>query len=388
MKIVGILLGLVLLAVPLSVDAITISEIERKLLQAQTEEDVENVILEVVTSSEYQEACKLLSDKIASMPLETQADAEKALPTLQDYENLKCNYTKRIWGDPPEQLSKTQCDELIVKFEEYNEKYWDIDKERLRVFRIDGLDASHEYLETSEWWYLEDLKRETKEKYRHLCLPTPQECDEMKQEYSLLGLNAKTEKTDLTKLKDRIELTCDYISSLMQYYEAQERFLGIPKPTIVFSSEIVCGEGTILKDGFCVPERATMVTEMQKSPNGGGCLIATATYGSELAPQVQMLREIRDNSLLQTQSGQSFMESFNEFYYSFSPAIADLERQNPVFKEAVKITITPLLASLSLLNYVDIDSEVEVLTYGISLILLNVGMYFVAPVIVISKLKK
>ena len=31
---------------------------------------------------------------------------------------------------------------------------------------------------------------------------------------------------------------------------------------------------------------------------GGGCLIATATYGSELVPQVQQLREIRDNSLL------------------------------------------------------------------------------------------
>jgi len=102
--------------------------------------------------------------------------------------------------------------------------------------------------------------------------------------------------------------------------------------------------------------------------NGGGCLIATATYGSELAPQVQMLRELRDNSLLQTQSGQSFMQGFNEFYYSFSPTIADLERENPIFKEAVKITITPLITSLSLLNYVEIDSESEVLGYGISLI--------------------
>jgi len=121
---------------------------------------------------------------------------------------------------------------------------------------------------------------------------------------------------------------------------------------------------------------------------GGGCLIATATYGSELAPQVQMLREIRDNSLLQTQSGQSFMQGFNEFYYSFSPTIADYERQNPVFKESVKLAITPLITSLSVLNYVNIDSEEEVLGYGISLILLNVGMYFVAPAILIMKIKK
>ena len=154
------------------------------------------------------------------------------------------------------------------------------------------------------------------------------------------------------------------------------------------SEPVACGAGTILKDGFCVPEHATMTSEMQQKSSGGGCLIATATFGSELAPQVQMLREIRDNSLLQTQSGRSFMESFNQFYYSFSPEIADLERENPVFKEVVKLAITPLLSSLSLLNYVNMDSEVEVLGYGISLILLNVGMYFVLPVVIIHRVRK
>jgi len=114
--------------------------------------------------------------------------------------------------------------------------------------------------------------------------------------------------------------------------------------------------------------------------SSGGCLIATATFGSELATQVQQLRELRDNILLQTNSGSTFMTGFNKLYYSFSPTIADWERQNPVFKEAVKLTITPLITSLSLLNYVDMDSEAEVLGYGISLIILNVGMYFVAPV--------
>jgi len=154
------------------------------------------------------------------------------------------------------------------------------------------------------------------------------------------------------------------------------------------TSEPVCGPGTVLKNGQCVPEHETMTTEMQQKSSGGGCLIATATYGSELAPQVQQLREIRDNSLLQTESGSAFMKSFNQFYYSFSPVIADLERENPVFKEAVKLTITPLLSSLSLLNYVDMDSEVEVLGYGISLIMLNVGMYFVLPAVVVHRLRK
>jgi len=121
---------------------------------------------------------------------------------------------------------------------------------------------------------------------------------------------------------------------------------------------------------------------------GGGCLISTATYGSELAPQVQMLREIRDNSLLPTASGSAFMSGFNTLYYSFSPTIADWERESPIFREAVKVTLTPLITSLSILNYVDMDSEAEVLGYGISLILLNIGMYFVAPVIIITRLRR
>jgi len=124
------------------------------------------------------------------------------------------------------------------------------------------------------------------------------------------------------------------------------------------------------------------------SGDGGGCLIATATYGSELSSQVQQLRELRDNSLLQTEFGSSFMSSFNDFYYSFSPIIADYERENPVFKEMVKIAITPMISSLSILNYVDMDSESEVLGYGISLILLNVGMYVGIPAIVIVGIRK
>ena len=152
------------------------------------------------------------------------------------------------------------------------------------------------------------------------------------------------------------------------------------------------GVGTKLvtnNDGYYLVEQAAaQLDETVETPSGGGCLIATATFGTELAPEVQQLRELRDNTLLQTESGSSFMSGFNQFYYSFSPTIADWERQNPIFKETVKVAITPLIASLSILNYVDIDSEAEVLGYGISLILLNIGMYFVLPAIVIHRVKK
>ena len=119
--------------------------------------------------------------------------------------------------------------------------------------------------------------------------------------------------------------------------------------------------------------------------NGGGCLIATATFDSELSPQVQQLREVRDNVVMKTKSGIAFMTAFNQFYYSFSPGIADFERENSVFKETVKISLTPLLTSLSILNYVEIDSEEEMLGYGIGIILLNIGMYFAIPVVAVLK---
>ena len=80
------------------------------------------------------------------------------------------------------------------------------------------------------------------------------------------------------------------------------------------------------------------------------------------------------------------MTTFNQVYYSFSPTIADFERENPIFKEAIKISLTPLLSSLSLLNHVNIDSEEEMLGYGISVILLNVAMYVGLPVFGILKL--
>ena len=124
-----------------------------------------------------------------------------------------------------------------------------------------------------------------------------------------------------------------------------------------------------------------------EAPNGGGCLIATAAFGSEMAPQVQLLREIRDNTVLQTESGALFMTSFNQFYYSFSPVIADYERENQAFKETVKLALTPLLTSLALLQYADIDSESDMLGYGIGIILLNIGMYFVAPAVLITKIR-
>ena len=141
--------------------------------------------------------------------------------------------------------------------------------------------------------------------------------------------------------------------------------------------------GEVFLKGNCVSSSDPTASTNPGIPRGGGCLIATATYGSELATEVQQLRELRDNQLLQTESGTQFMAMFNDVYYSFSPIIADYERENPLFKEAVKIAITPMISSLSLME--NANSESEVLGIGLSVIALNLGMYLGVPTFGIIK---
>ena len=141
--------------------------------------------------------------------------------------------------------------------------------------------------------------------------------------------------------------------------------------------------GEVFLKGNCVSSSDPMTSTNPGIPRGGGCLIATATYGSEMATEVQQLRELRDNQLLNTESGTAFMGAFNDIYYTFSPIVADYERENPLFKEAVKIAITPMLSSLSLMD--NAETESEVLGMGLSVIMLNLGMYLGVPAFGIIK---
>ena len=183
-------------------------------------------------------------------------------------------------------------------------------------------------------------------------------------------------------------------------------------PEPVSEQKINCGPGTEEVNGICQviqtntsnsqltaeQERQNLIAEAEQFANqleqeqreaverGGGCLIATATYGSEMSQQVQQLRELRDNQLLNTESGTAFMGTFNDIYYSFSPIIADYERENPYFKETVKIAITPMISTLSLME--NANSESEVLGLGLSVIMLNLGMYLGIPAIVVIGIRK
>ena len=97
-----------------------------------------------------------------------------------------------------------------------------------------------------------------------------------------------------------------------------------------------------------------------------GCLIATAAFGSELAPQVQFLREYRDNTIMTTVAGSGFLNAFNTVYYSFSPSVADAERTHPLLQETVRAGISPLLGILQMAKFSTIgNNNLSVIMSGI-----------------------
>ena len=93
-----------------------------------------------------------------------------------------------------------------------------------------------------------------------------------------------------------------------------------------------------------------------------------------MAPQVQALREMRDRTVHSTGAGSAFMSGFNQVYYAFSPAVADLERSSPAFKEAVRASLQPALWSLGLLELAEPGSEAQVAILGSLVILFNAGL--------------
>lgn len=114
-------------------------------------------------------------------------------------------------------------------------------------------------------------------------------------------------------------------------------------------------------------------------PEGGGCLIATAAYGTEMAHEIQMLREIRDTTLMNTALGSAFMTEFNNVYYTFSPTVADWERQSPELRSVVRALITPMMTTLSIMSLADTESDTLPVLLGALVIALNMGIYIAAP---------
>ena len=85
------------------------------------------------------------------------------------------------------------------------------------------------------------------------------------------------------------------------------------------------------------------ITLSQQENKGHLCLIVTATFGSPLASEVQLVRDYRDGTIQQSYTGSQFFMGFNAWYYSFSPAVADYIATHPLVKSVMQVCLVPLL---------------------------------------------
>jgi hypothetical protein len=102
----------------------------------------------------------------------------------------------------------------------------------------------------------------------------------------------------------------------------------------------------------------TQLGEPQRTTHEGGCgggsngcFVASAAFGSALAPEVDELRAFRDTVVRATPWGEAFFDEWWRYYYDFSPDLAAQVGADPRFAELVRaVHITPMLIALRLFS--------------------------------------
>lgn len=121
----------------------------------------------------------------------------------------------------------------------------------------------------------------------------------------------------------------------------------------------------------------------------GACVIATATFESELSPEVSLLRHFRDEYAMKTFAGEQFMQVFNAWYYSFSPYLADNISKNFALKAFTKIILYPLIFALRssslVFDNLSFNNELAIFITGFISSSL-IGIMYLVPILLIFSL--
>lgn len=172
--------------------------------------------------------------------------------------------------------------------------------------------------------------------------------------------------------------------------------------SFVLSASVAPGQyivyATASKPGYTSAQQQTQFTVLPETttttpttslppPQPSKCLIATATYGSEIAPEVALLRNFRDAEIMKASSGRSFMQTFNAFYYSFSPQVASFIAAHGLVRSEMKMILYPLIAILygssSIFQVLAFDGELAVLFAGI-FAAVGIGFVYLGPIAILG----
>jgi hypothetical protein len=147
--------------------------------------------------------------------------------------------------------------------------------------------------------------------------------------YRLYYGNSSGVYTVIVDAGNRTDCTVTGLDAGLTYYFTATAYTGAGDESI-FSNET----------SYTIPGSSPAPTSSgASSGSGGGCLIATAAYGSGLAPEVSTLREFRDRYLLTNAPGQAFVD----WYYRVSPPAAAFIAEHESLKTAVRWSLTPVV---------------------------------------------
>jgi hypothetical protein len=106
---------------------------------------------------------------------------------------------------------------------------------------------------------------------------------------------------------------------------------GVPLPDAVqpIGKCVTCGKSVFL----CIAhEKKLADDEIYCKEHESECFIATAVFGTHLHPQLDVLRQLRDEWLLTKKIGRVAVST----YYEVSPPIARAARRRPILKELLR----------------------------------------------------
>jgi len=130
-------------------------------------------------------------------------------------------------------------------------------------------------------------------------------------------------------------------------------------------------------------------------PPGPRCVIVTAAYGSEMAPDVVYMRYVRDNLIGSSPIGRTLVAAFNAFYYSWSPSVANVIVGNELPRAVFRVVLLPLIgivrvtallftAMTNIAGSTDLASVVAFLVAAA----MTVAVYVAFPVLVALEIKQ